>query len=87
MPLARMHHVITFCPCRIEHILNRADGRAREFQIITHLIDVSSFPAKVGLHVDYQHDCILRTQIAVKGPGIGIGFDAACHVASGIRSE
>ena len=55
--------------------LDRLDRRAGERQIVAHLVDIAADAAEVGLHVDDDQRRVLRTQIAVIGPGIGIGRD------------
>src|SRR5260221_5085510 len=65
----------------IEDALDWLDRRPGQRQIVTHLIDVTSGTAEIRLHVDDEEDGVLRTQIAIVRPGIGIGFDVACvHV-------
>src|SRR5207344_3127267 len=62
-----------------EQPLDRLDRRAREREIVAHLVDVAADAAEVGLHVDDDERRVAGPQVAVVGPGIGIGF----HVALG----
>ena len=79
MSLARVHDVVALRAGDREHVLNRPDRRPGERQVVAHRVDVSALAAEVGLHVDDQHDGVVRTQIAVVWPGIGIGLDMALH--------
>ena len=47
--------------------------RSRQAQIVPHPVDIDADPAEIGLHVDDDQRRVLRAQIAVIGPGIGIG--------------
>ena len=60
-----------------EHALDRLDRRARQRQIIAHLVDIAADAAEIGLHVDDDQRGVLRPQVAVIGPRIGIGGDIA----------
>ncbi len=75
MPLARVDDVIALGARRREQRLDRLDRRAREREIVAHLVDIAAAPAEIGLHVDDDDGGVLRPQIAVVGPGIGVGFD------------
>ena len=62
---------------RREHALDRLDRRARQRQVVAHLVDIAADAAEVGLHVDDDERGVLRLQFAIIGPGIGIGRDVA----------
>ena len=79
MALARVHDVIAAGARGVEDTLDRRDRRAGQRQVVAHLVHVAALAAEVGLHVDDEHDGVLRTQVAVVRPGIGIGFDEPRH--------
>ena len=56
MSLTRVHDVVAPRTGGLEHVLNRPDRGPGERQVVPHLVDVSALAAKVGLHVDDQHD-------------------------------
>ena len=60
-----------------ERALDRLDRRAGQRQVVAHLVDIAADAAEIGLHVDDDQRGVLRTQIAVIRPGIGIGGDVA----------
>lgn len=73
MAFAGMDDVVALGPHRCQHRLDRLDRRAHQRQIIAHMIDITAGAAEIGLHVDDDECGIIRTPIAVIGPGIGIG--------------
>ena len=75
MSFSSVHDVKTELSHGIEDPLNRFEGSPRHRKIISHPINVASLAAEVRLHVDYQEYRILRPEVAVIGPGIGVGFD------------
>ena len=77
MALAGVDDVEALAAHRREQPLDRLDRRAREREVVAHLVDVAALAAEVGLHVDDDERGVLRPQIAVVGPGIGIGLDVA----------
>ena len=56
---------------------DRLDRRAGQRQVVAHLVDIAAVAAEIGLHVDDDQRGVLGPQIAVIGPGIGIGGDVA----------
>jgi hypothetical protein len=60
-----------------EQLLDRLDRRPREREVIAHLVDIAADAAEIGLHVDDDERGVLRPQVAVVGPGVGLGFDEA----------
>ena len=65
--------------------LDRLDRRAREREVVAHLVDIAADAAEVGLHVDDDERGVLRPQVAVVGPGIGIGLHVTLGHASPSR--
>src|SRR5262245_52947481 len=76
---SRVEDVKALLPHGGEQPLDRLDRRARERKIVAHLVDIAADAAEVGLHVDDDQRRVGGPQVAVVGPGIGIGF----HVALG----
>ena len=79
MAFTRVHDVKALRARGGEHPLNRLDGRAGQREVVAHLVHVAARPAEIGLHVDDEEDGVLRAQVAIVGPGIGIGFDVGRH--------
>ena len=77
MALAGVEDVEAFLSRCLEHALDRLDRRAREREIVAHLVDIAADPAEIGLHIDDDECGILRPQVAVIRPRIGIGFYVA----------
>ena len=80
MALAGVENVEALGPHPRQRALDRLDRRAGQRQVVAHLVDIAADPAEVGLHVDDDERGILRTKVAVVGPGIGIGGDVAFRV-------
>ncbi len=74
MAFAGVENVKALAACGFERALDRLDRRAGEREVVAHLVDIAADAAEVGLHVDDDQRGVLRTQIAVIGPAVGIGF-------------
>src|SRR5258706_10376070 len=61
----------------LQQALDRLDGRAREREVVAHLVDVAADAAEIGLHVDDDERGVHRRQAAVEGPAVGLGNDEA----------
>ncbi|EGE55512.1 hypothetical protein RHECNPAF_9300166 [Rhizobium etli CNPAF512] len=86
MALARVDDVIALGAHGGQHAFDRLDRRLDERQVITHVIDIAALAAEIRLHVDDDEGRVLRSQIAVIRPGIGVridimsfGFDHGVH--------
>ncbi len=62
-----------------QHLEDMRDRRTSEGNVITHLVDIAAFAAKVGLHIDDKKDCIVRPEITVVGIGVGVGCNISTH--------
>ena len=58
---------------RLEHVLDRPDRRARQRDVVAHRVDIAAGRAEIGLHVDDDERGVVRPEVAVERPGIGIG--------------
>jgi hypothetical protein len=86
MTLAGVNDVKVGRTHRTQDAADRLDRRAREREIVPHLVDVPALAAEIDLHVDDDERCVLRAQIAVVGPGVGIGgYIAPARGASLVR--
>src|ERR1700752_303734 len=72
MALTGMHNMEAAFTCRGQNILDRLDRRPCKREIVAHLVDISSLPTKVSLHIDDEKERVLRTQITVVRPAIRI---------------
>src|SRR5262245_595678 len=77
MALASVKDVEALHPHGRKCALNRLDRRAGQRQIVAHTIDVAANAAEIGLHVDDDDRRVLRAQIAIIGPRIGISLNVA----------
>ena len=75
MALASMEDVVAFGAHRREQLGDRLDRRARQREVVAHAVDITALAAEIGLHVDDDERGILRAEITVPGPGIGLGVD------------
>ena len=82
MAFAGVEDVEALCPRGGERAPDRVDRRARQRQVVAHLVDVAADAAKVGLHVDDDQHGVLRAEVAIVGPEIGIGGDIALRQAA-----
>jgi hypothetical protein len=55
------------------------DRGTSERDVITHLVDIAAFAAKIGLHIDDEKDRIVRSEVTVIGIGIGVGCNVPTH--------
>ena len=85
MAFARVDDVEALGAHGREHALDRLDRRARQRQVVAHLVDIAADAAEIGLHVDDDQRRVLRPQIAVVGPGIGLGGDIASLASMALR--
>ena len=60
-----------------EQLLDRLDRRSRQREVVAHLVDIAADAAEIGLHVDDDERGVLRPQVAIVRPGIGLGLDVA----------
>ena len=52
------------------------------------MVDIAARPAEIGLHVDDDQRRVVGPQIAVVGPGIGVGVDVALgDFGSGVHGK
>src|ERR1700722_6132682 len=83
VPFARVHDVKSALAGDGQDMLDWLDRGPGQREIIAHFVDIPTLSAKVGLHVDDQKKSVLRTQITVVRPTVGIGFYIALfHVRS-----
>ncbi|OIQ64530.1 hypothetical protein GALL_539200 [mine drainage metagenome] len=75
--LTGMNDVETLRAHHGEQPLDRLDRGARQRQVVSHLVDVAADAAEIGLHVDDDERGVLRPQIAVIRPCIGLGLQIA----------
>src|SRR5208282_6636569 len=73
MALAGMKDMEALGAGRRERALDRLDRRARQREVVAHLVDVAADTTEIGLHVDDDQDGILRAKIAVVRPKVRIG--------------
>ena len=59
----------------LEHALDGPDAGAGEGDVVAEQLDVAALAAEVGLHVDDDEGGVLGAEVAVVGPGVGIGGD------------
>ena len=74
---AGMDDVKALCAHHREQLLDRLDRRARQREVVAHLVDIAADAAEIGLHVDDDERGVFRAQVAIIGPGIGFGFQVA----------
>jgi hypothetical protein len=75
MAFAGVDDVVARFAHRRQYGLDRCYGRAREREVVAHLVDVAADAAEIGLHVDDDERGVVRREAAVIRPGIGIGGD------------
>ncbi len=80
MAFPRMDDGIATGPHGAQHAADRPDRRAGQRQVVAHLVNVAADPAEVGLHVDDDQGRVVGPQVAVVGPGIGVGSDGAADL-------
>ena len=82
MALTRVHNVKTFRACLAKNTLNWRDWRARQRKVVAHLVDVATFTAEIGLHIDNQDDRVIGSKVAVVGPGVRVCVNVTIHCDS-----
>src|SRR5437868_9771935 len=83
MALTSVEDMIAERPDGGENSPDRINRSASERDIVPHFIDVPSRAAEIDLHINHQKYRVLRAQIAIVGPRIGVGFDTvSSHCSS-----
>ena len=54
---------------------DRLDRRAGQREVVAHAVDIAALAAEIGLHVDDDQRRVVGAQVAVPGPGVGVGGD------------
>src|SRR3989339_1037832 len=57
----------------------RFNRRARQRDVVTHLVDITTCATEVSLHVNDDERRVVGTQVTIKRPGVGIGDNKARH--------
>jgi hypothetical protein len=71
MALARMDDMQARRRVPRQHLPDRLDRRARQRQVVAHLVDIAADAAEVGLHVDDDQRGVGGRECAVVGPRVG----------------
>ena len=79
MAFAGVDDVVALVAHRRQQPLDRLDRRARQRQVVAHLVDIAADAAEIGLHVDDDQRGVVGPQVAVVGPGVGLGLDGSAR--------
>ena len=75
--LARVDDAVALGAHGGKHPPDGFDRRPRQRDVVAHGIDVAAGRAEIDLHVDDDQRRVGAREVAVEGPGIGIGLDRA----------